>query len=497
MSSLEPSRMPAWLAPVCEDRSVSHSVSRYPSSATQRAMLGALPLCIARRSTGRASPSISRNTIPGTSVRSTAPCRRAIRRVTRSWYSVSSLVPRITCRTIEAAAMTSVASSASPNDATAIRSGSSSWTANSTSASATSTNRNPIASMYGSRRAAISGGRMALSTPIASAASSAPPGHSRLTPGTIAAPIHTDAAATAQVTTNRESRQRGVSGSQCGRSPYAGSAVMAAAQHELPDLGGDDHGQAGADADQPLVAGELDRVQDALQEPELGGQDDRRGRQQRRHDERAVVERVEAEDRVQLVTRREREREVGDRERRQRHRPGEILAVGVLGAGCDRERRGRHDDARDDEPVGVVALEDRLLGLARAALHDAFAGFAVAQADRLEDLRREVDPQRLCRQERDAGHDVEHARPEEGQDHPGQRAHLEPDVLDEVVVQAAAELDGPDDRGEVVVGDDHRRGFLGDLRAGDPHRDADVGALERGRVVDAVAGHADDVTLAL
>ena len=28
MSSLEPSRMPAWQAPVCEERSVSHSVSR-------------------------------------------------------------------------------------------------------------------------------------------------------------------------------------------------------------------------------------------------------------------------------------------------------------------------------------------------------------------------------------------------------------------------------------------------------------------------------------
>src|SRR4051794_21929951 len=190
--------------------------------------------------------------IPGTSVRSTPPCRRAIRRVTRNWYSDSSLVPRITCRTIEAAAMTSVASSASPNDATAIRSGSTSWTASSTSASATSTRRNPIASMYGSRSAAITGGSTAFRTPIASAASTAPPGQSSDTPGTIAAPIHTDAAATAQVNANRVSRQRGVSGAQWGRSPYAGSAVMAA-QHDLPQLGGDDDGQPGADADQPLV----------------------------------------------------------------------------------------------------------------------------------------------------------------------------------------------------------------------------------------------------
>ena len=68
MSSLEPSRIPAWLAPVCEDRSVSHSARRCVSSASQRAMFGALPSRIARRSTGSASPSISRKTIPGTVV---------------------------------------------------------------------------------------------------------------------------------------------------------------------------------------------------------------------------------------------------------------------------------------------------------------------------------------------------------------------------------------------------------------------------------------------
>ena len=80
---------------------------------------------------------------------------------------------------------------------------------------------------------------------------------------------------------------------------------------------------------------------------------------------------------------------------------------------------------------------------------------------------------------------------------PSRHAHLEADVLLEVVVEAAADLDGLDDRGEVVVGEDHRRGFLRDLGAGDPHRDPDVGPLQRRRVVHAVAGHRDDVALAL
>ena len=60
MSSFDPSRIPAWLAPVCEERSVSHSVSLYESSASQRAMVEELPSRIARRRTGSASPSISR-----------------------------------------------------------------------------------------------------------------------------------------------------------------------------------------------------------------------------------------------------------------------------------------------------------------------------------------------------------------------------------------------------------------------------------------------------
>src|SRR3954447_22348396 len=44
-------------------------------------------------------------------------------------------------------------------------------------------------------------------------------------------------------------------------------------RRKLPQFRRHDHGEAGADADQPLVAGQLDRVQDALQEPERRCQD--------------------------------------------------------------------------------------------------------------------------------------------------------------------------------------------------------------------------------
>ena len=52
MSALDPSRMPAWDAPVCEDQPVVHGVSAWLPSATHLAMVGALPSRMARCRTG-------------------------------------------------------------------------------------------------------------------------------------------------------------------------------------------------------------------------------------------------------------------------------------------------------------------------------------------------------------------------------------------------------------------------------------------------------------
>ena len=71
------------------------------------------------------------------------------------------------------------------------------------------------------------------------------------------------------------------------------------------------------------------------------------------------------------------------------------------------------------------------------------------------------------------------------------------DELADVVEDDPALAHGADDRGEVVVLQHHVGGVLGDVGAGDPHRHADVGLLERRSVVDAVAGHRHDLALAL
>ena len=63
--------------------------------------------------------------------------------------------------------------------------------------------------------------------------------------------------------------------------------------------------------------------------------------------------------------------------------------------------------------------------------------------------------------------------------------------LPQVVEDPAAEPHRGDDRGEVVVEQDQRRGLARDVGAATAHGDADVGGLERRRVVDAVASHRD------
>ena len=100
--------------------------------------------------------------------------------------------------------------------------------------------------------------------------------------------------------------------------------------------------------------------------------------------------------------------------------------------------------------------------------------------------------------------DLQHAEGEreppagQGPDH--ERGQLG-DVVGEVVGEEAADvgerrpplLDGGDDGGEVVVEQHEVGGLAGDVGAGAAHGDADVGRLERGAVVHAVAGHGDDV----
>ena len=227
MFSFDPRRMPAWLAPVCEERSGSHSVRSCEPSATQRAMFVALPSRIARRRIGRARPSISRKTIPGRSVAVRSPERLASRWITRSVYVSSSAAPIITCSTRLTAAATSATSSAAQKESSEMAPSVSASAASRIAASATRTSRKPATSVKGSRSAASTGGRMALRTATTSATTSAPQKPSISTPGRIAAATSSDRAATSQLAIRRAGLIFGSSGSQesCSPKPPDGSGT--------------------------------------------------------------------------------------------------------------------------------------------------------------------------------------------------------------------------------------------------------------------------------
>ena len=109
--------------------------------------------------------------------------------------------------------------------------------------------------------------------------------------------------------------------------------------------------------------------------------------------------------------------------------------------------------------------------------------------------RDHVDPQHLHGRERQR--QAEHDRDEDDEGLRAVGRQQEDDRLAQVVVDAPALADRAADRGEVVVGEHDLGGFLRRLGALDAHRDADVGARQRGRVVDAVAGHRHDLAVGL
>ena len=120
-----------------------------------------------------------------------------------------------------------------------------------------------------------------------------------------------------------------------------------------------------------------------------------------------------------------------------------------------------------------------------------------------------IDGKRQCRQPVRGEIHVENLhggeRQRKSRDHSARQQHDLADVAREQIHQVLLDvskddaplLDRRDDRREVVVEQGHSGGFLADVGSGDAHRDADVGLLERRRIVDAVSGHRDDLTAIL
>ena len=211
MSSFEPSRIPACDAPVCEERSVSHSNSLCVPDSTQRAIAGAWPSRIARFSTGSARPSISRNTIPGVSVTSRSPERRATRCTTRREYASSSSIPS----TAPSAADTADATNATPradHAESTCRPPVRRSAAISIRTSSNRTRANPKSKVKGRRTAATMGGSTAFSRAMTAATANAPRQSETDAPGTSAAAAASAAAPAIHVTSRWPTRKLGRAG---------------------------------------------------------------------------------------------------------------------------------------------------------------------------------------------------------------------------------------------------------------------------------------------
>ena len=99
------------------------------------------------------------------------------------------------------------------------------------------------------------------------------------------------------------------------------------------------------------------------------------------------------------------------------------------------------------------------------------------------------DLQGVERDDRQAGERGEHDREQLAD---VVREQVDEKALD-VLVDRAAPLDRPHDRGEGVVEQDHHGRLLGDVGPAEAHRHPDVGPPERGRVVDPITGHGDNL----
>ena len=184
----------------------------------------------------------------------------------------------------------------------------------------------------------------------------------------------------------------------------------------------------------------------------------------------------------------------GERASATRH----AVAVAELSGrkGRERQRRapGQEPDPADPPEQEPVAqhLPPRLSRQERATRRQRRAGQhrTVARSERQRERRQrvgeQVQPQQLERRERD---DAEQRRPE-NERHLGQiRREQEPDRAVQVVLQDAPLGHRLDDRPEILAVEHHVRRLARQIGRPAAHGDPDVGRLEGGGVVDAVADH--------
>ena len=275
-------------------------------------------------------------------------------------------------------------------------------------------------------------------------------------------------------------------GSTCQRAPHDDLAQLL--DHQ--DREGDERGDA------PLLPGEVLGAEQRLQRVPDRGQHLEHDHATDDRPEAPVGEGVAAEHRAVLGAGVEDVDHLLQHEGGEGHGEGDVLAVAVAGPHEHGEHADGHDHAEEHQAADAAAGEDR--GVAGGSgVRSITPGWGLSTP---RVMAGGPSAMRFTHSTwigvNGTGRPNER-RAEDGADGAHVRGQLEPHELDDVVVDRAAPLDGADDGGEVVVGEHHVAGFLGDLGAGDAHGHADVGPAQRRGVVHAVAGHGHDVAAAL
>ena len=155
----------------------------------------------------------------------------------------------------------------------------------------------------------------------------------------------------------------------------------------------------------------------------------------------------------------------------------------------DQQREHDHDEeGRGNEDVAEHRRrDDVLIPTLRRHRHHSGSRRLGAEGDRRERVHDDVDPQQLQHRERGLHAEDQNAQERDRQSTDIDR-QLELDESLDVLVQRAAPLDRMENGRERIVEQHDLARLLGDFRAGNAHSQPDVGFLQGGRIVGAVAG---------
>ena len=267
------------------------------------------------------------------------------------------------------------------------------------------------------------------------------------------------------------------------------------AQEDLGHFHRNEGEEGERDHDEILLRVEIDQLEEVH---DAGDEGDERHDDQRASDgehEHLVVSLPGLEDAVRVGALVDGVDELREREHHEGH--GHCDGVFLFGGGTVARLRdpiGGEGGQRDDDTVDDYAHNDPSFKEG-AALHGRnFHHVAVRgiDAERYggQGVRGEVDEQDVDGEDGILPPEAECE--EEGEDLRDIARDQELDHLLDVAVDPPAFADRLFDGGEIVVEEDHIRRVLGDVRARDAHRDADVRLFEGGAVVDAVPRHRGD-----